>query len=88
MCTIEGNTGTIAATGTTTHTAAPVPSDFAGTIAGIRHYSTGTTELSRGGPLLYSNEFLISTDAKSVGPPYQPRVAGSPCPVSCLTTEI
>ena len=53
MCTIEGTIGTVAAVGTTSHTATTlfpsVPSDFTGTIEGNRHYSTGTTE----GALLY-----------------------------------
>ena len=53
MCTIEGNNGTIAATGTTRILPLLVVSicdnDFIGTIAGNRHYSTGTIE----GPRLY-----------------------------------
>ena len=40
------NTGVIEVTGTTAHTATlvnpPAPSDFTSTIAGSRHYSTGT----------------------------------------------
>ena len=49
VCTIEGNEGIIAAIGTTPHAASAgrsrlMPRDFAGTTAGNRHYSTGTTE--------------------------------------------
>ena len=47
MCTIEENTGTIAATGTTPHTTIMGCSQMCqaiitGVIAGNRHYSTGT----------------------------------------------
>ena len=60
MCTIEGNTCTIAATGTSPCTASSrcLPlcyNDFIGTKAGNRHYSTGTTE----GPLLYGGSLFL-----------------------------
>ena len=61
MRTIEGDTGTIAASGTTLHTATTVffpcaTSDFTGIVAGNRHYSTGTIE----GPLLLYRNTAVS----------------------------
>ena len=51
MCTIEGNTSTITTTGTNPHVlpllVVPIyflPSDFTGTVAGNRHYSTRTIQ--------------------------------------------